>query len=153
MDSAWIQREADLSKKKPSGIPSPPSKSAPPGPAYSNQPLTLLNYVQYYANLTQIETGANQNDKPSAFEYDVEYHTHQDGIYHMRDLTMPSFFDLATRIAGNNPEVTYEHADVKKGKKKKKKKKKGSKDNKVWRAFLERAFVGFLDDDNLDGVE
>ncbi|KAF2463168.1 Endopolyphosphatase [Lindgomyces ingoldianus] len=35
-------------------IPTPPSKSAPPGPAYSPQSLTLLSYTQYFANLTYI---------------------------------------------------------------------------------------------------
>jgi endopolyphosphatase len=35
-------------------IPSPPSKTAPPGPAYSPQPLTLTGYTQYFANLTHI---------------------------------------------------------------------------------------------------
>jgi endopolyphosphatase len=35
-------------------IPEPPSKSSPPGPAYSPQPLTLTGYTQYYANLTRI---------------------------------------------------------------------------------------------------
>ncbi|KAK3298893.1 Metallo-dependent phosphatase-like protein [Chaetomium fimeti] len=35
-------------------IPLPPSKSTPPGPAYSIQPLTLTGYTQYYANLTHI---------------------------------------------------------------------------------------------------
>ncbi|SPQ19316.1 686f9d24-006c-44a6-957f-9e2d7f34a0ea [Thermothielavioides terrestris] len=35
-------------------IPEPPSKSSPPGPAYSPQPLTLTGYTQYFANLTRI---------------------------------------------------------------------------------------------------
>lgn len=35
-------------------VPHPPSKSSPPGPAYSPQPLTLTGYTQYYANLTHI---------------------------------------------------------------------------------------------------
>lgn len=35
-------------------IPQGPSKSAPPGPAYSPQPLTWTRYVQYFANLTHI---------------------------------------------------------------------------------------------------
>jgi endopolyphosphatase len=35
-------------------LPKPPSKSSPPGPAYSPQPLTLLGYTQYVANLTYI---------------------------------------------------------------------------------------------------
>ncbi|EOA82119.1 uncharacterized protein SETTUDRAFT_142099 [Exserohilum turcica Et28A] len=35
-------------------VPEGPSKSAPPGPAYSPQPLTWTRFVQYYANLTRI---------------------------------------------------------------------------------------------------
>ncbi|KAM7192233.1 Metallo-dependent phosphatase-like protein [Naviculisporaceae sp. PSN 640] len=49
------------SKKKPSKpkdpqfvVPEPPSKSSPPGPAYSAQPLTLMGYTQWFANLTFI---------------------------------------------------------------------------------------------------
>lgn len=34
--------------------PLPPSKAAPPGPAYSRQTFTLLGYKQYFANLTTI---------------------------------------------------------------------------------------------------
>lgn len=41
--------------KKPKFIaPLPPSKSAPPGPAYSPQTLTWLSITQYFANLTTI---------------------------------------------------------------------------------------------------
>lgn len=35
-------------------VPEGPSKSAPPGPAYSPQSLTWTRYVQYFANLTHI---------------------------------------------------------------------------------------------------
>ncbi|KAK4459087.1 Metallo-dependent phosphatase-like protein [Cladorrhinum samala] len=35
-------------------IPPPPAKSSPPGPAYSQQPLSLTGYTQYFANLTHI---------------------------------------------------------------------------------------------------
>ena len=44
----------EKSKKPKFTLPDPPSKSAPPGPAYSPQSLTLLGYTQYYANLTEI---------------------------------------------------------------------------------------------------
>ncbi|KAL2020677.1 hypothetical protein VTK56DRAFT_8073 [Thermocarpiscus australiensis] len=47
-------------------IPSPPSKTAPPGPAYSPQPLTLTGFTQYFANLTYINnlnlTSADEDD-------------------------------------------------------------------------------------------
>lgn len=44
-------------------IPKPPSKRAPPGPAYSPQALSWLGYTQYYANLTHINNdfGPNPN--------------------------------------------------------------------------------------------
>jgi endopolyphosphatase len=50
------------SKKKPKKgprkykfkVPEGPSKSSPPGPAYSPQPLTWTRYTQYFANLTRI---------------------------------------------------------------------------------------------------
>ncbi|KNG48687.1 vacuolar endopolyphosphatase protein [Stemphylium lycopersici] len=35
-------------------VPDGPSKSAPPGPAYSPQSLTWTRYIQYFANLTEI---------------------------------------------------------------------------------------------------
>ncbi|KAK5112786.1 hypothetical protein LTR85_011120 [Meristemomyces frigidus] len=35
-------------------VPEAPSKSVPPGPAYSPQTLSLLKYTQYYANITDI---------------------------------------------------------------------------------------------------
>jgi len=41
-------------KKVRFNVPKPPSKSAPPGPAYSPQTLSLLGITQYYANLTRI---------------------------------------------------------------------------------------------------
>lgn len=44
----------DKSKDPNLHIPDPPAKTAPPGPAYSLQPLTLLGYKQYFANLTHI---------------------------------------------------------------------------------------------------
>lgn len=152
-------------KKKPPNfkVPEPPSETAPPGPAYSNQPFTWLGYTQYFANLTRIneqvskayeesgnssviETGKSASGDVFAFE--AEYTT-SDDIYKMKDLTVRSFFKLATRIADNySSKSSSNEADT--GKKKKKKK---SKKNRVWRAFLERAFVGYLDDDELDDIE
>lgn len=41
-------------KKHEFQIPEPPSKSSPPGPAYSPQTLSLVRYTQYLANLTNI---------------------------------------------------------------------------------------------------
>lgn len=64
-DEAWAEDSdvfdnglVDILRKKHKDqkftIPNPPSKSAPPGPAYSPQTLTLLSYKQYLANLTHI---------------------------------------------------------------------------------------------------
>jgi len=43
-------------------VPEPPSKSAPPGPAYSPQTLSLLGYTQYFANLTFINNDFTKDD-------------------------------------------------------------------------------------------
>ena len=48
------QTKGKKGKKPKFALPDPPSKSAPPGPAYSPQSLTLVGYTQYYANLTEI---------------------------------------------------------------------------------------------------
>ncbi|KAH8426010.1 endopolyphosphatase [Aspergillus melleus] len=154
-------------KKKPPNfkVPEPPSKSAPPGPAYSNQPLTWLSYTQYFANLTrvneQVSKATEQSDNSSlmgigkgnfddVFSFEVEYDTKDDRTYKMKDLTVRSFFKLATRIAENYSDKSSSNEIDAEGKKKKKKK---SKKNRVWRAFLQRAFVGYLDDDELDDLE
>jgi len=70
----------------------------PPGPAYSPQPLTLADYTQYLANLTEInedltdgysdaKNGGKNKDKvpknpgelhPYEFHYEVEYNTFND---------------------------------------------------------------------------
>lgn len=60
------RRKKKQKKKKPKfTTPKPPSKSSPPGPAYSPQTLSILGYTQYFANLTYI-----QND--SSFTSSVE---------------------------------------------------------------------------------
>ncbi|PVH98768.1 Endopolyphosphatase [Periconia macrospinosa] len=50
------QKEKDSKKQRKYKfkVPAGPSKSSAPGPAYSAQPLTLLGYTQYFANLTRI---------------------------------------------------------------------------------------------------
>ncbi|KAF2993615.1 Endopolyphosphatase [Curvularia kusanoi] len=47
-------RASKHSKKFRFKVPQGPSKSAPPGPAYSPQTLTWTRYTQYFANLTRI---------------------------------------------------------------------------------------------------
>ncbi|KAL3255598.1 hypothetical protein ABHI18_008211 [Aspergillus niger] len=105
------------------------------------------------------------------FTFEVEYDTRHDKIYKMEDLTVRSFFKLANRIAKNKlskSDVWVADANAEdapgtvddsgnevevEGKKKKKKKKPKKPKNRVWRAFLERAFVGTLDRDELDDIE
>ena len=48
------EKVAKHSKKFRFKVPEEPSKSAPPGPAYSPQALTWTRYIQYFANLTRI---------------------------------------------------------------------------------------------------
>ena len=191
-------------KKPKQPLPSPPSKSAPPGPAYSPQPLTLLSYIQYFANLTRINDdfvsesisastvmsdesrfdeerwheGKHSGKKPKkgkeerkhgTFEFEVQYDTRTDKIYNLRDLTVRSYIDLASRIGQYKPrndhlgdfstdqrDECFEDSDADqnleasdtKGKKHKKHKKRKAA-NRVWFTFLRRAYVGSKDDEEL----
>lgn len=195
---AVIDKKKGKKKKKPKfKVPEPPSPLAPPGPAYSNQPLTWLSYTQYYANLTRINREVTmlqeQLEKDPAsitnedlekalhdiFYYEVEYNTKNDDYYRLKDLTVRNFFKLATLIAKNrldendtlfagnkdapSPTVPIDERsigeaqsavngslpDLESSKKKKKKKYR----NRIWRTFLDRAFVGFLDSDDLDDID
>lgn len=123
-------------KKKPKKpdfiVPLAPSKSSPPGPAYSPQTLTLLGYTQYFANLTHInndeaiaaETLESEDEinadkwqpgkykgkspkhkpHPKPFQFQVEYDTFTDPIYKLKDLTMRSCLKLAHRIGQYKPQ-------------------------------------------------
>lgn len=179
------KKDKKKKKKRPGfTLPQPPSSTAPPGPAYSNQPLSWLSYTQYYANLTKIyermdaSRGSGDSDEPFGFE--VEYDTKDDDVYRMKDLTVRSFFKLASRIAKGDPkensedgslqlvyddddevhddEVSNNDDEVDSQKKKKKnkknkkhkKKKKKRERNKAWITFLDRAFVGLLDPEKID---
>jgi endopolyphosphatase len=120
-------------KKKPKDpnltIPPPPSKSSPPGPAYSPQTLTLLGYIQYFANLTYINNdlihspepsdtidnngwheGKHKDKKPNdgkphpkEFTYEVEYSTFNDSEFKLQDMTVRSYLKLAHRIGKYKP--------------------------------------------------
>lgn len=128
-------------------IPDPPSSTAPPGPAYSNQPYTWLGYTQYFANLTRIneEAAKNKGHKPHV-NFEVEYATDDDDVYHMKDLTVRSFLELAVRI-GEEGELSDNSVESDPSTVKKKKKKEV---NEAWRTFVTRAFVGYVDVDELD---
>ena len=160
LDPATEHMAAVKKKKKHKfNLPTPPSTTAPPGPAYSPQPLTLVSYVQYFANLTHLnndfvlddgdELGgqgwkqgkhhgkpAPKPSKPREFAFEVEYDTAKDAAgYGLGDLTVRSWLDLAARIGdGGNDE--------------KKKKKKGS----AWRTFVRRAFVGAMEEEDIEGL-
>lgn len=117
-------------------VPEAPSKSAPPGPAYSQQALSLLGYTQYLANLTHINNdftaseigdnvkatgkwkegkhkGKKPHDKdhepnPKKFKFELHYDTRNDSVYHLDDLTIPNMLDLARRIGAFVPESGLE---------------------------------------------
>ena len=105
--------------KHPFRMPSAPSATSAPGPAYSPQPFTLTSYTQYLANLTFINSdfensgltleqyiGINKTicrsvktEESGKFEFEVEYDTKTDMKYRMKDMTLKSYLDLAQRIA------------------------------------------------------
>ena len=166
------QRGETTLKKPKFTMPKPPSKSSPPGPAYSPQTLSLLSYKQYYANLTEINGDFRQNQpveedkwhngphsgkKPHKdklrhhkFKYELEYDTRNDSIFGLKDLTVRSYVELAGRIGQYKPRKEDQFEDVKKKHKKHGKKHKHRKAiNKVWFTFVDRAFVGTRDHDEL----
>lgn len=159
-------------------VPPGPDAGSPPGPAYMPQTLSWVAFTQYYANLTRINhdaekrTGGDLEANPVQFE--VEYDTRDDDWYRLEDLTVREMLKLAHSIgvdnrenivttqvdmsmADDDDEVCQEEDDVdatgkkkKKGRKGKKGKKKKDKKNKLWIEFLRRAFVGTMDDDELE---
>ncbi|KAF4549475.1 Endopolyphosphatase-like protein [Elsinoe fawcettii] len=105
---------------------------------------------------------------PKTFKFEVLYNTMNDSLYKVKDLTVRNYVELAQRMS-NGVQVVQEEEDVhvlKKSKgrgkdKKRKGKGKGKKDkqrknkvkkgkmNKVWHAFLKRAFVGTMTDQEI----
>ena len=174
-------------KNKPNfKVPDPPSKSSPPGPAYSPQTLSFISWRQLYANLTEINEAVSKELEATTspleevnnqvlellfrkhFYYKQEYHTKDDEVYHMPDLTMRSWIDLAQKIGRStyNPisdlsvgedddqdltrNITMDHAvGVAKKHKGKKRKHKTLKQNQLWHAFVKRAFVSSKTDEEL----
>lgn len=128
------QRSHRRSKKPDFKVPKPPSKSSPPGPAYSPQTFSLLGYTQYYANLTRINNdftgngedeslgeerwhgGRHKGKKPKekskkhhkAFRFEVEYNTKNDSVFGLKDLTVRNYIDLAGRIGQYRPADSIE---------------------------------------------
>ncbi|KAG0125649.1 Metallo-dependent phosphatase-like protein [Tuber indicum] len=95
-------------RNKDPSTPNPPSKTAPPGPAYSMQPFTFLGITQYYANLTRINGPKKKADdqhlelrdstQDRTFRYELEYNTRTDKIYKLKDMTVKSYLKLAREI-------------------------------------------------------
>lgn len=138
-----IEKKKRRKGKKPKtpnlNVPAPPAKTAPPGPAYSPQSLTLLGYTQYFANLTHINNdftlSESSNDdfeaerwkegkhkkkhpkdkhpKPRKFEYEVEYNTFNDSKgYRLKDLTVRSYVKLAHHIGQYDPNANNRNWNV-----------------------------------------
>lgn len=151
-------------------VPAPPSKSAPPGPAYSPQTFSLLSWTQLYANLTKIhediaadltvasnaDADKKANRRDAHFDFKVEYRTNHDKSYQMADLTVRQWLDLAERIGREKYKGgSIDDVDPTKKKKKKKKGQKDRsngklKDNHLWHEFVRRAFVFTKGDADLE---
>jgi len=116
-------------------------------------------------------------------QFEVEYDTRTDRIYKLKDMTVHSYIKLARKIVdaskennpkkaklpAEDPEVESDGSDSdsssdeddwvdaeknKKHKNKHKKKKHGKRGkDKVWHAFVKRAFVGTIESDDLDLYE
>ena len=108
----------------------------------------------------------DKSPKPKPFQYQVEYDTFTDPIYNLTDLTVRSYIKLAHRIGQyksaksdqiEEPLNAIEDADDEaqaEGKKHKKKKHhKQHEKNRVWLRFIKRAFVGTLEDEDLQSFE
>jgi endopolyphosphatase len=112
--------------------------------------------------------------KPKPFKFEVEYNTFTDKVYKMKDLTVRSYIKLAHRIGQYKPEKgdeidsasdeedEGEDSDEGEGeedfseqgkKHKKKKHHKQNEKNKVWLRFIQRAFVGTLEDEELSSFQ
>jgi endopolyphosphatase len=132
-DNNWVDTLRKKRKDQKFTVPSPPSKSSPPGPAYSPQTLTLLGYKQYLANLTRINNdftnsqveesedgldgskwseGKHKGKKPhddehkpnpKPFEFQLHYDTRNDSVYNLPDLTVKSMLGLARDIGTCEP--------------------------------------------------
>ena len=62
-NSEKSRKKAKKPRKPRFRTPLPPSKSSPPGPAYSPQTLSWLGYTQYFANLTTINNDFNSKSQ------------------------------------------------------------------------------------------
>lgn len=125
----------------------------------------------------------DKDPEPKPFQYQVEYDTFTDPIYKLKDMTVRSYIKLAHRIGQYKPEkgdhiddfddtldefdesevaedtsvnddYEEEDFDAEKGKQHKEKKHhKQNEENKVWLRFIKRAFVGTLEDEDLESFQ
>ncbi|KIW18379.1 hypothetical protein PV08_02667 [Exophiala spinifera] len=156
-------------KKKPNfHVPKPPSASSPPGPGYSAQPLSLISWTQYYANLTKVHEKMDKakhlkkKDPYHYFGFQVEYDTKSDSAYDMKDLTMRSWLDLAERIGRKKlpKSISPEEGDLLDLEREESKRPKGTgkgdkvapktAKNHLWKIFIKRAFVHTKTDDEIE---
>lgn len=169
------KKKSKKKKKRPKfPVPKPPSKSSPPGPAYSPQPLSFISWTQLFANLTEINNDIHSDSQDNIdtvekyhkhFKFKVEYHTNNDSNYEMNDLTVKSWLDLAEKISRSkytkplgfslgdlDEEQSEDGVDaLKKDEKKKKGKSKLKKArNHLWRVFIKRAFVHTKPEEEID---
>lgn len=177
------EEELGITKKRDPSVPLPPSKTSPPGPAYSMQSYSWIGYTQYYANMTRIngrqpgnpEEGVTHLDlrdlsEDQEFRYEVEYNTRTDKVYNLKDMTVKSYLKLAGEIVdatlrdnkrrngakgtgedGSVQEWEVEDEDLESLKKKKHgKQHEILKKDKIWHAFVTRAFVSTIKGKDLE---
>lgn len=70
IEDGTVEVSRKKNKKRRFRLPEPPSASAPPGPAYSPQSLSLLGFTQYYANITRINNDFVLDEQSVASEFD-----------------------------------------------------------------------------------
>lgn len=171
--------ELSIAKKRDPSVPLPPSKTSPPGPAYSMQSYSWMGYTQYYANMTRINGRPRNPEEGPAhlelrdlsedqeFRYEVEYNTRTDKVYNLKDMTVKSYLKLAGEIVdatlrdtkrrngkgegGSVQEWDEEDGDLESLKKKKHgKQHEILKKDKIWHAFVTRAFVSTIKGKDLE---
>jgi endopolyphosphatase len=144
-------------------VPKGPSKSTPPGPAYSAQPLSLVKYTQYFANLTHINNDfANAMDAPELSQDDEQDDDDvsdkhwkegkhkgktKKGKPHPRKFAFHVEYDTAKdKIHGLKDLTVRSYIELAKliGDSKKR------KSNKSWHTFIQRAFVSAFDPADLE---
>jgi len=121
--------------------------------------LTWLSYAQYYANITKINNDLSKEDQKASrsepptveprtpgLKYELEYHTKEDGVYQMQDLTVRSYLDLAERIA----RVEMKEVSALKGGGKDEEETRKKHKNRVWHHFVKRAFVSTKLDEEVE---